>query len=74
MLIVQADEINILCCGERSDGSRRSTGYDEGCINLTVLQSFGAVTEGLVGCLNVIFYKPFNKTVVQMGYQIPTNI
>ena len=47
VLIVQADEVNLLCGSERGNGGGGGAGNDEGGVNLAVLQSLGAVAEGL---------------------------
>ena len=60
LFIFNGDEVNIAGSGEVSDGSGGSTGNDEGCVNLVVLQGFSAVCEALVYGVDVIFGKAVN--------------
>ena len=55
MLVIQADQVHALAGREGGNGGGGGAGDDEGRVDLAVLQRFGAVTEGLVGGLDVVF-------------------
>ena len=54
MLIVQADEVDVLGGGQLGDGGGGGAGHDESGVDLAVGQGLGAVAEGLIGGLDVI--------------------
>ena len=55
VLVVKAEDVDLLGCCKGCDGCCRSARYDEGCIDLAVLKSFRTVAERLVCRIDVIF-------------------